>query len=239
MFFGRVDIKSGHNDGFTVGGVAGTIPAGAYYMYSPTAAESLLDTLIDALDDYDPGTTWDWAITSDGLLTLTPGSSSSLNGLEIYADLGYASADLGTDTTFEAPKFLKWCWFPGQGPADSLAPTSNAGRLRAFAIQAIGCDQDVYTTKIGQIAEQQLTFKYLSKAKTWDENSDNRSYEEFWHYVVSSGCPMLFMPEYPTATPRHVYKAALGGGAGKMMVRRQTPGSDTYWEVTVPLFGAE
>ncbi len=235
MFFGQVTIVAGVNDGFTVGAVAGTLTAGSYYIYSPTAADSLLDHLCDQLDAYDPARTWSYSISSTGRVTLTASGSSSLNDLEIYEALGM-DEDLGSGTSFAADVYLKYCWFPARDPADSLAPVSRPGRLEAIASQAVAPDGTIYTSKLDELGRQVLTFMYLSKAIAWEGDGDNSSFEEFWSSTLSEGRQLLFLPSYPTATPAHEYKPDLSKGLAQD-IKRQLVGSDSYWKAAFALIG--
>lgn len=234
-FFGKLDIDS-DNSGIIVDSTSTTLDEGSYYMYSPTAAESLLDVLCDKISE-ESAATVTYSISEDGVLTLSSASAFAMEfDSTLYADLGFASAVLSSATSHVATNQLKYCWFPEMLETDSLAPVTSAGKMSAVVNQQQASDKNVWTTKFGEIVRQELSYRYLPKAKAWKAATpDNSSWEEFYDTTYCEGRQMLFIPYWSDDETSAWYYAADLKAEVSPVVLRSVTGSDTYWYVRLYL----
>ena len=240
MFFGAIEITT-DNDAITVDGNGGTLTPGDYYIYAPTAAVSFLDHLVSVMSTLASPKTIAFSISATGKVTLSCASAFTVTGWESYAFAGYAADALSSGTSHEADRFLPYCWFPGIGPSDSLAPTSQQGIPVEMVSQAYAPGGTVYTSNFGETIKQVLSFQSLTKARAWNENSsDNRSFQEWWQSTLGAGRELLYVPGYLDGdeTVDHAYVAELGQEP-KPQIKRQFPGSDAYWTTKIPLIGVD
>jgi hypothetical protein len=234
-FFGEYEITS-DNNAITCDSVDGTLTVGDYYIYSATAAESLLDELTSVLTTCH-GATVSYSISADGKVTLSAASTFAITVFQIYDVLGFSSPSLSGSNSYTATNALKYCWFPNYDESATLAPTDRQGGKQDLVSQSVAPDGTVYTSQIGDLTIQNLEYKYLSDAKTWNNSSDNSSLEEFWISTLSIGRKLRFFPDWPTTSPSWEYYPRLDQ-ITDFAPKRQLPGSDTFWTYAMQLRGA-
>jgi hypothetical protein len=132
-----------------------------------------------------------------------------------------------------------YCWFPEMLQADSLAPVSSEGQIMPVISQQQAADKSVWTTKYGELINQELGYQYLEKDKVWKKATpDNESFEEFFSTTYSQGRKVLFIPGYSDdVTVLWYYVANLK--EGEVLPTESITGSDTYYNISLNLRGVD
>lgn len=233
-FFGQITIDA-DNKSMEVDAVAVNLTEGDYYIYNPgNSATSLVDH-IASVAQTSSGKTVTASVSATGILTFTASSSITLEfNTYVYSDLGFDNA-IQVGTSIVAPEPLRYCWFPGRLPSDTLAPTSRAGQIEDIYSQEQAADEVMYSSKWGTSTVQSLTYEFLSKAKVWNASSDYSSLEEFWGDVLSQGRTFIFYPDWNDSTTTYwVYSADLKA-TPNFAPKRSNPPVDNWWSYTMTL----
>lgn len=234
-FFGQITLDD-DNESIIVGAVTLDMDKGDYYIYSPVAAESLLDVLCAKISEESTAAVT-FSISASGILTLSSTSSFSLEfDSTLYLTLGFASAAMSGATSYTATSKLQYCWFPEQLDSGHLAPTSSAGKKYPVVSQQQAADKTVWTTKYGEVVKQELTYRYLSKAKCWTASTaENSSWEEFFSTTYSQGRKFVFIPWWSGDESDYWYYVADLKAEPSPTVIESITGSDSYWDLTMYL----
>lgn len=213
---------------------------GSYYFYSPDTDECLLYQICSKASAAF-GHTINYSISDDGHVTFSSANAFNLSMPSLYAILGFL-VDGGDGTESVADQQMRYCWFPGLVPARTSAP--GWGSLEFLSQQQRALDATIYTSKVATFVRQQLSYRFLVKARTWNASNTNESFEEFCHDVISQGRYLLYYPSWDSdRTDCWQYKPDLMTDKGDETIlitpTRTDPSrfGDLRWDVTIALQG--
>lgn len=239
-FFGQVVINA-DNYGLTVDATPTTLDSGSWYTFNDTAIYSLVDHLATVITADASSATVTASVSADGFLTLSGTAAFEVTDFDA-ADLFGFAGDLTGASSYVATKRLEASWIPGRLQSDSLSPVSAQGQFRALVAQQQAADATTYTTEIGELISQVLTFEYISKAKAWEGVDSTRNSFETFFATIRDGRKVLFIPEWEGSSgsygDQHEYVWNLKDNPAPAMTRQpQTKTTDMYWKIVCNLRG--
>lgn len=235
--FGQIAIDSSLS-GFTIDATEdGTITEGNYYVSSPVGADSLLDVLGTAMSAEAGQTVTVGCSSTTGLVTLSAGVEFAISNFELYEVLGFASDSSASATSHTGTKALQYSWRTARYTGECQAPTSRQGAPVGLAHQQRTIAGTVRTSRYGLQRDQEIDFRYLSKAETWAASTPtNNSLEELFVDVLSQGRQFLFLPDYPSSEDTYWEYVAKLGDRTAFDPQREVSPVDSFWRYRFPVF---
>tara|TARA_Y100000310_G_scaffold342921_1_gene448247 strand:- start:40 stop:807 length:768 start_codon:yes stop_codon:yes gene_type:complete len=245
-YLGQFAITNSNKD-FTVGGFAGELTTGDYYMSGAgdTQLAEHMQAVIRALDG---GGTYPTATVTQSLTT-----GQITISLDVTATIAWTDAALGTLLGFEGTQSgaalytgdfqARYCWFP------NLALSSYPGNLSDWWSRTsttrghrapLG---QTYTRKGNLLYDGRYEYQHLPPAQVWKEGSAWwKSFESFFEDVIHEGQPFRCFPDRSLNTATD-YKTAIWApeeaqpiGSMTEVANRNITNYNGFWRVNMPLW---
>lgn len=165
------------------------IPAGDYYLWDSTAANSALDMLSDVLEthseigigDISPVLGRDRIPRFTGPLAFSIDSWSDLTFRDI---LGFTGTEAFASTTQAAAGFSRYLWSPGRCEIPD-APLGSQGLPYKDTAKGMSGDGVVVATTNNTGRKNRFQFRLVQSARVMTSAESNGEYVAFWDAVVS------------------------------------------------------
>lgn len=235
--FGQIAVDSDLS-GFTIDNTEnGTITEGDYYVSSPVGAESLLDVLAAAMTVQASQTVTITCSSTTGIVTISATVAFAISNFELYEVLGFAADSSASATSHVGTKALQYSWRTARYTGECQAPTSRQGAPVGLANQQRTIAGTVRTSRYGLQRDQEIDFRYLSKAETWAAATPtNNSLEELFVDVLSQGRQFLFLPDYPSSEATYWDYVAKLGDRTVFAPQREVSPVDSFWRYRFPVY---
>jgi hypothetical protein len=238
-FFGQMPINA-DNSGLTVDGTPTALTDGSWYTWHDIDAQSLVDHLAAVITAAAASATVIAVVDDDGFLTLEGSAAFDVAGFAAFDLFGFASPSLSGGSSYTAVKRLEGSWFPQLFETNVFAPTSKQGKPRALVAQQQAADKTPYAESIGQLIFQSLTFEYITKAKSWDDDGARSSFTGFFE-TIRDGRKILFVPNWRGSDDYTIYHEYVWNlkdqPAPNVKRQAKTRATDLYWTIVFNLRG--
>ena len=246
-YLGQFSITSTTKD-FTVGGFAGELTTGDYYM-SGSGSTQLVEHMQVVIRALNGGASYPAATvvqsTTTGKITISLGASADIvwTDAALGTMLGFDTATTGSDE-YTSDYQARYCWFPPNGLSnypgvvtDWWAPNSTTKLHRS-------ANGQTYSRKGNVIYDGRFEYRHLLPARVWKSGSAWwDSFESFFEDVIHEGAPIRCFPDRTQDTDSDDYEVAIwqpeeGKPISSMsaLVNRNIKEYNGYWGVEVSLW---